>query len=173
MLYFIAQIFTPTPPKLVRLGAIKKLRDSFQDAVIGLSDHTETIYTSLAAIALNASIVEKHFIDSKSRKGPDVSASMDPRELKNLIKGSKIIFSAKGDYKGPLKEEKKTIRFAFASAVATKDISKGDKFTLDNFFLMRPGTGDFNIYNYKKLFRKKAKKKILKMTQIKKQDTTL
>ena len=124
----------PTPPNLVRLGAIKKLQKYFPDAIIGLSDHTETIYTSLAAIALNASIVEKHFIDSKNRKGPDVTASMDPGELKSLINGSKIIFSAKGDHKGPVKEERQTIKFAFASAVATKNILKGEKIYFRQFF---------------------------------------
>ena len=99
----------PTPPKLVRLNAIEVLKKKFPDAIVGLSDHTETIYTSLGAIALGANIIEKHFTQSKSVKGPDISASIDPKELKTLIKGSNTIFSALNGQKKPLKEEQKTI----------------------------------------------------------------
>ena len=85
----------PTPPNLVRLEAMIELKRNFKDAVIGLSDHTESIYSSLGAIALGACIIEKHFIDSKKTKGPDVKASMDPRELNELINGSSIILRLK------------------------------------------------------------------------------
>ena len=66
----------PTPIKLVRLGAINILEKKFPDAVIGLSDHSESIFSCLGSIALGASIVEKHFTLSKKDKGPDVSSSM-------------------------------------------------------------------------------------------------
>lgn len=158
----------PTPDKLVRLNAIEILRKKFPSAVVGLSDHTSSIYTSLGAIALGASIVERHYTDSKKRKGPDISSSMDSYDLKNLKRGSEIIFVARGSNKEPLKEEKKTINFAFASVASTKNIKKGERLTLENFYLMRPSGGDFNIKNYKNLLNKKAKKNIPALTQIKK-----
>lgn len=158
----------PTPEKLVRLNALEVLKKKFPQAVIGLSDHTSSIYTSLGAIALGASIIEKHFTDHKKRKGPDISSSMDKNELVELKKGSEIIFLAKGNNKKALKEEKKTINFAFASAASTRNIKKGEKLNLKNFFLMRPSGGDYNIKNYKYLLNKRAKKNIPALKQIKK-----
>ena len=66
----------PTPPELVRLNDIKIIKKNFPNAVIGLSDHTSNIYTSIGAIALGASIIEKHYVDKKNFYGPDVSSSM-------------------------------------------------------------------------------------------------
>ena len=128
----------PTPHKLVRLDAMLELKKIFKDAIIGLSDHSRTIYPCLAAITMGASIVEKHYVHSKKIKGPDISSSMDKNELSELIKASKIIFESKGGVKKPLKEERKTIAFAFASIAALKDIKKGDKFTNINIFPIRP-----------------------------------
>ena len=85
----------PTPPELVRLDAILELKAKFPDAVIGLSDHTTSNHTCVAAVALGAAILERHFTDSKNRIGPDIICSMDPKELEDLILGSKIVFSAK------------------------------------------------------------------------------
>ena len=128
----------PTPHKLVRLNAMLQLKQKFKDAIIGLSDHSETIYPCLGAISLGASIVEKHFVTSKKIKGPDISSSMDKNELKELIKASKII-SNQNLEKKPLKEEAKTIAFAFASVAATRDLKKNEKFSKDNIFPIRPG----------------------------------
>jgi len=159
----------PTPTKLVRLDDIKVLEKNFPKAVIGLSDHSSNIYSALGSVTLGSSLIEKHFVDNKKARGPDISASMDHNELKELIFGVNQIFLAKGtNNKNPIKEENKTINFAFASAVATTDINKGDVLNLKNFFLLRPGTGDFNIHNYKKIIGKRAKKFIKKNTQIKK-----
>ena len=66
----------PTPPELVRLGAMLELQENFPDAIIGLSDHTVTNYPALGAIALGGSIIERHFTDSMKREGPDISCSM-------------------------------------------------------------------------------------------------
>jgi N-acetylneuraminate synthase len=71
----------PTPPELVRLGAMIALRETFPDAVIGLSDHTTSNYPCLGAVALGASILERHFTDSMKREGPDIVCSMDPKTL--------------------------------------------------------------------------------------------
>lgn len=160
----------PTPPHLVRLEAMLELKKKFKDAIIGLSDHTETIFTSLGAISLGASIVEKHFTDNKKSSGPDMSASLDPKELSLLIQGSKIIHSAKKGLKKAVKEESKTIAFAFASVSSTKNIDKGDYLTKENIFPIRPGTGYFKIKDYYKLLGKKAKKNIKKGFQLKKND---
>ena len=160
----------PTPPHLVRLEAMLELKKKFKDAVIGLSDHTETIFTSLGAISLGASIVEKHFTDNKKSSGPDMSASLDPKELNLLIQGSKIIYAAKKGSKKAVKEEEKTIAFAFGSISATKNINRGEYLTKENIFPIRPGTGYFKIKDYYKLIGKKAKKNIKKGFQIKKKD---
>lgn len=89
----------PTPPELVRLGAMTKLREAFPDAVIGLSDHTTSSYTCLGAVALGASILERHFTDRMDRPGPDIVCSMDPEALSSLIEGANTIFSARGGRK--------------------------------------------------------------------------
>ena len=158
----------PTPAKLVRLNCITELKNAFPKCIIGISDHTENNYTSLGAVALGADIIEKHYTDTKKRAGPDISSSMDINDLKNLIKGSKEIFLARGGQKKPLKEEKKTIAFAFPSVVALKNLSPGMKLTSENIFLKRPGGGDFGIRNLENLYGKVVKKPIKQNTQIKK-----
>ena len=159
----------PTPPKLVRLDCIQELKKSFSDCVIGISDHTENIYTSLGAVAKGARIIEKHFVDDKKkRKGPDITSSMDKEDLKNLIIGSNEIFLARGGNKKPLKEERKTIAFAFPSVVSLRDLKPGDKLDKKNIYLKRPGGGDFGIDDLTKLYGKVVLKKIKKNSQIKK-----
>jgi N-acetylneuraminate synthase len=138
----------PTPPKLVRLGAMSELQAAFPNAVIGLSDHTTSNYTCLGAVALGASILERHFTDRMDRPGPDIVCSMDPRALQDLVDGSKIIFEARGGKKEALAEEQSTIDFAFASVVAIADIKQGEKFTKSNIWVKRPGTGDFLAEDY-------------------------
>ena len=117
----------PTPPKLVRLHCISVLKKNFPDAVVGLSDHTTSNYTSYAAIALGAQIIERHFVDTKKRAGPDINCSMEPNDLRNLIEGSEIINDAlKNKNKEALKEELKTIKISYASVVSIKDIKAGE-----------------------------------------------
>jgi len=158
----------PTPPHLVRLGAIETLRNNFPDAVIGLSDHTTSNHTCLAAVGLGASILERHFTDNMDREGPDIACSMDPSALRDLITGSKIIYSARGNAKEPVIEEQPTIAFAFASVVATKDIKAGSELNKSNIWVMRPGGGDFDIKDFDKLHGKIAAENIKKGYQIKK-----
>jgi N-acetylneuraminate synthase len=162
----------PTPPEIVRLGALAKLREAFPDAVIGLSDHTISNYTCLGAVALGASILERHFTDSMSREGPDIVCSMDPQALFQLIEGSRTIFLASGGDKSPLDKESPTIAFAFASVVAIKDIQKGEYLTEDNIWLKRPGGGDFSVLDYYNLLGKQATRHISKDWQIKQNQVT-
>lgn len=157
----------PTPPELVRLGAMSQLRESFPDAVIGLSDHTTSNYPCLGAVALGASILERHFTDSMHREGPDIICSMDPKALAELIEGAHIIFSARGGEKGPVTAEASTIAFAFASVVAIKDIEPGDVFSEENIWVKRPGGGDFGVPDYDKLLGRKATCHIAKGRQLK------
>lgn len=156
----------PTPPELVRLGAMQKLREAFPDAVIGLSDHTTSNYTCLGAVALGASILERHFTDRMDRPGPDIVCSMDPAALSQLIEGSRTIFSARGGEKGPVEAEAPTIAFAFASVVAIKDIEPGQMLTEENIWVKRPGGGDFSVLDYDALLGRRAVAPICKGRQI-------
>ena len=151
----------PTKPELTRLGCIEKLKAYYPDALVGLSDHTTSNYTSYAAIALGAKIIERHFVDKKKIKGPDINCSMTPDELKQLIVASKVISLAiaRSDKK-PLKEEKKTIDFAFASVVSIKNILPGEKLNKLNIWVKRPGKGDFLAKDYDNLIGKISKKRI-------------
>ncbi len=158
----------PTPPELVRLGAITLLKEAFPDAVIGLSDHTISNHTCLGAVALGASILERHFTDSMNRSGPDIACSMDPASLTDLIIGSKNIFAARGSDKNPVKAEESTIAFAFASVVAIANIKKGEILTEDNIWLKRPGGGDFTAKDYDCLIGKIALDDISSGSRIKK-----
>ena len=128
----------PTPSNLVRLGAMQELQKEFPNAIIGLSDHTVNNNACLAATALGACVLERHFTDTKKRVGPDIICSVDEKELKNLIIGTKEIFEMRGGTKEVLKEEQVTIDFAYATVVSIKKIKKGEKFTKDNIWVKRP-----------------------------------
>ena len=147
----------PTPFNLVRLGGMQKLMDKFLGVPIGLSDHTTNNLSSYAAISLGASIIERHFTDKMTRSGPDIICSMDEYNCNELIKNSKIIKSMLGGEKTPAKEEKVTIDFAFATVVSIKDINKGEKFSDENLWVKRPGTGEIMAEHYNNILGKKAK----------------
>ncbi len=138
----------PTPPELVRLGAIQHLKREFPDAVVGLSDHTTSNHVCFGAVALGAAILERHFTDRMDRSGPDIICSMDPSAMSDLIDGARIIFSARGGEKGPVAEEAPTIAFAFGSIVATADIYAGATLSEENIWVRRPAGGDFTAADY-------------------------
>lgn len=160
----------PTPPELVRLGAMSRLKEAFPDAVVGLSDHTTSNYTCLGAVALGASILERHFTDRMDRPGPDIVCSMDPVALSALIEGSKTIFSARGEEKLAINEEVSTMAFAFASVVAIEDIEPGQRLSEKNLWLKRPGGGDFSVADYDTLLGKVAATHVSRGYQLKKTD---
>jgi N-acetylneuraminate synthase len=163
----------PTPPELVRLGAMNRLQEAFPDAVIGLSDHTVNNYACLGAVALGASVLERHFTDRMDRPGPDIVCSMDPKALSDLIEGATFIFKERGGDKGPVDAEAPTIAFAFASVVAIRDIAVGEPLTEENIWVKRPGGGDFGAADYADLLGKKVTRTIANGAQIQHADLTL
>lgn len=150
----------PTPPELVRLGAMQELQKEFPNAVIGLSDHTVNNNACLAAVALGASMLERHFTDRKDRTGPDIVCSMNPGELAELIKSSAEIAKMRGGKKEAAKEEQVTIDFAFSTVVTIKPISKGECLSKENVWVKRPGIGEIKAESYEDILGKIATKNI-------------
>ena len=160
----------PTPDNLIRLGSITQLREKFKNNIIGLSDHSSSNYSCFGAVALGASIIEKHFTDTFKRSGPDISCSVDEIGLKELIKGCNIISKQRFGDKNLLKEEQITRNFAYASVVSRRKIEINEILSLKNITVRRPGTGDFGAAEFKNLLGKKVRSIIKKNTQIKKRD---
>ena len=146
----------PTPVNLVRLGAMTQLHEAFPDAPFGLSDHTLNNNACLAAVALGASVVERHFTDRMTREGPDIVCSMDEQTCAELISASKEIFAMRGGIKQAAADEQVTIDFAFATIVSVKPIQKGEIFTKDNIWAKRPGIGELRAEEYTRLLGKRA-----------------
>jgi len=138
----------PTPPHLVRLGAMVELAENFPDAVVGLSDHTTNNLACLGAVALGASILERHFTDRMDREGPDIICSMDSGACRQLIADSRTLWQERGGCKEPAPEEKPTSDFAFATVVTIASIKKGEQFTVENLWVKRPGTGAIRAEEY-------------------------
>ena len=160
----------PANIKGLKLDFIDILKKTFPSILVGYSDHSIGTIPSISALAKGACVIEKHFTDTKTRKGPDIVCSMDPKELNFLIKSSKIIFKSNGKNKTISSLEKKTAEFAFSSVVSIKNISKGEKLTYKNIWVKRPGKGYYKAYNFNLLLGKKAKKNIFINQYIKKGD---
>ena len=156
----------PTEPRLVRLGAMQEMMTAFPGVPIGLSDHTLTNTSCIAAMSLGANIVERHFVDSKMRNGPDVICSMDEKECSELVAAARDIPKMMGGKKEAAKEEQVTIDFAFATVVSIKPIKAGELFTKYNLWVKRPGTGEILAEKYEELLGKRAAVDIENDTQI-------
>lgn len=156
----------PTPDHLIRIGAMEELQKSFPDAVVGLSDHSIDNLACLGAVASGASILERHFTDSKNRPGPDIVCSMDMQECNELIIQSKRMAKMRGGKKESVKEERVTSDFAYASVVTIADITEGEVFSDENIWVRRPGTGDFLAEDYESLIGKISTCDISKNTQL-------
>lgn len=152
----------PTPPKLVRFGALLEMHNAFPDRVFGLSDHTLNNNACLGAVALGASILERHFTDHMDRVGPDIVCSMDEKACRDLIIGSNEIWQMRGGSKIPASEEQVTIDFAFATVCTIATVQKGEPFTEDNIWVKRPGTGEILAEFYETLLGKVATRTIEK-----------
>ena len=131
----------PVPYDEVNLKVMETLRLAF-GLPVGLSDHTCGIGLAIAAVALGAKIIEKHFTLDKTLPGPDHSASLEPGELKALVKAIRQVEMAMGtSLKIPGASEIKNVSAARKSLVAAKDICKGEVFTEKNLTVKRPGNG--------------------------------
>jgi sialic acid synthase SpsE len=147
----------PTKPAQVRLGAMCEMMREFPDSIIGLSDHTLNNNACIAAMALGAKIVERHYTDRMDRVGPDIVCSMDEQELKRLLNAAYEIPQMLGGTKAALPEEQVTIDFAFATVVSIKPIKAGETFTKDNLWVKRPGTGEILAEQYEAILGRTAK----------------
>lgn len=132
----------PTPMQDVNLKAMQTIKSAFPGVHVGYSDHTEGIEVPIAAVAMGATIIEKHFTLDKNLPGPDHKASLEPDELTAMVRAIRNIEKALGDgIKKPSPSELKNRYVARKSIVAAKDIRKGETFTEENLTVKRPGTG--------------------------------
>jgi len=131
----------PTPLEDVNLRAMLTIRDKFKIKV-GYSDHTLGIEVPIATVALGASIIEKHFTLNKNMEGPDHKASLEPDELKKMVRAIRNIEKILGNgIKRPSRSELKNINIVRKSIVAANPIKKGEKFSESNLTIKRPGSG--------------------------------
>jgi len=136
-----ANTMYPTPMKDVNLIAMQTIRDKF-DISIGYSDHTLGIEVDIAAVALGATVIEKHITLDKKMDGPDHGASLDPNELKSIIIAIRNIELAMGgEIKDLTDSERPNIEIARKSIVAKTKIKKGEVFSSENLTTKRPGSG--------------------------------
>ena len=157
----------PCPPEDIALGSLTQLSHEFPNAQIGFSDHSIGPSMALAAVALGATIIEKHFTDTMDREGPDISCSMNPGELEYLIKESKHIAQARDRKKFIADIEKDVYRFARSSVVTDKDLKKGDTIDRQNIWAKRPGNGEIPAFEFEKVLGKTLKRDIARNNQIK------
>lgn len=131
----------PCPIEDVNLRAMQTIRVAF-GLKVGYSDHTQGIEVPIAAVAMGASVIEKHFTLDRAMEGPDHKASLEPKELKAMVQGIRHVSQALGDgIKKPSKSEAKNIAIARKSIVAACQINIGEPFSADNITIKRPGNG--------------------------------
>ena len=147
----------PTPYDKVRLGAIADLMQAFPGVPVGLSDHSMNIWTCLGAVALGASLLEKHFTISRLWPGPDTGISIEPDELEDMIEGSRAVWQARGGHKTILPDERGVIDFAYATVVSIAPIRAGEVFSLTNTWVKRPGTGPLKADRLNDILGKRAR----------------
>jgi len=156
----------PTPIKHLNLKILKTFKKKF-NCNVGLSDHSLSIVAPSVAVALGATIIEKHFTLSRNMKGPDHKSSLEPKELLNMISNIRETEEALGNSKKVItKSESENRKIIRKSLVANVFIKKGQKFKNDNISSKRPG-GGISPMNIKKILGKKAKKKFLPDEMIK------
>ena len=145
---------------------MEELKQAFPREIIGLSDHSVNNLACLAATALGASVLERHFTDSKERPGEDIVCSMTPSELTELIKQSAEIAKMRGGHKVAAKEEAVTIEFAFASVVTARDIAAGEALKRADLTTKRPA-GGIAAAELEQVIGKRTTKVLPKGTQLK------
>ena len=131
----------PCPIEEVNLRAMQTIRAAF-GVKVGYSDHTQGIEVPIAAVAMGAYVIEKHLTLDRGMEGPDHKASLEPEELKMMVKAIRHIEQALGDgIKKPSKSENKNINIARKSIVASREIKAGEPFSVENMTIKRPGNG--------------------------------
>ncbi|MFP3874955.1 MAG: N-acetylneuraminate synthase, partial [Thiohalophilus sp.] len=131
----------PTPMHEVNLRAMQSMQQAF-GVRVGYSDHTQGIEVATAAVALGATVIEKHFTLDRNLAGPDHKASLEPNELAGMVKSIRAIELALGNgVKRPGKSEQRNLSVVRKSIVAARPIQAGEQFTEDNLTIKRPGTG--------------------------------
>ncbi|MDO8887681.1 MAG: N-acetylneuraminate synthase family protein [Hydrogenophaga sp.] len=156
----------PSPPEIVSLQGITELRNAFPRAVIGFSDHSIGPEMVLSAVALGACILERHFTDTRYRKGPDISCSMDPAELKFLIDRSREIHTALNNPKVRTAPEEDVYRFARGSMVADRDLPAGHVVTPSDIWARRPGSGEISVQHFDRLVGAKLTRAVKRNQQL-------
>lgn len=156
----------PSPPGIVSLQGIGELRAAFPNAVIGFSDHSIGPEMAAAAVALGACVLERHFTDTRYRKGPDISCSMDPPELRKLIELSGEIHTASRNPKRRTAAEEDVYRFARSSVVADRDLSAGTVITSGDIWARRPGSGDIAGFEFSKVVGRRLTRDVKRNTQL-------
>ena len=132
----------PTPFEDVNLKAMLTMKAAFPGMQVGYSDHTPGIEVAIAAVALGAGVIEKHFTLDRNMEGPDHRASLEPNELKSMVTAIRNIEKAMGTgIKCPSPSEVKNKLIARKSLVAAQPIKAGERFSADNITAKRPGTG--------------------------------
>lgn len=156
----------PSPPEIVSLQGIGELRQAFPEATIGFSDHSIGPTMALAAVALGACIVERHFTDTRHRSGPDISCSMDPAELRFLVDRSREVHAALRNPKERTKAEEPVYLFARSSIVADRDLKKGHLIEEADIWARRPGTGDIPGFDFDKVVGQRLARAVRRNTQL-------
>jgi N-acetylneuraminate synthase len=156
----------PAPFHEINLCAMQTMRTAFS-LPVGFSDHTTGIAISIAAVALGASVIEKHFTLDRSLPGPDHRASLEPNELCQMVKSIREVEVALGSgKKTPTRSELKNIPIVRKSLVALKDIVRGEPFTAENLGFKRPGIGA-SPFKYWQILGKEADRNYRKGDMIK------
>jgi len=157
----------PSPPEIVSLQGVTDLRRAFPNAVIGFSDHSIGPEMALASVALGASILERHYTDTRYRKGPDISCSMDPAELRFLIDRSREIWTALRNPKERTGPEEDVYRFARGSVVADRDLPEGRVIAEADIWARRPGSGEIPAYDFDKVVGRRLTRAVTRNEQLK------
>ena len=156
----------PSPAEIVSLRGVTELREAFPRAVVGFSDHSIGPEMALASVALGACILERHYTDTRYRKGPDISCSMDPAELRFLIDRSREIWVAANNPKQRSAPEEDVYRFARGSIVADADLPEGHVITEADIWARRPGSGEIAAYEFDTVLGKRLTRAVTRNTQL-------
>ncbi len=157
----------PSPPEIVSLQGVTDLKAAFPKAVVGFSDHSIGPEMALAAVALGACILERHYTDTRYRPGPDIVNSMDPAELRFLIDRSREIHTALHNPKERTAAEELVYAFARASVVADRDLAEGHVIAEADIWARRPGSGEIPGYEFDAVVGKRLTRSVTRNTQLK------